>query len=498
MRIKLKTNSNISLPEHLSNINLDYGYSIGPKQEAVSPWKDKLASKVDTVLSLFNPLNTEQKQIIISVTEAAKFLDSHFPKESTYLDDMQIQINVKSSLNMVIKKIANVMSSYYPETGKRIGEIVNFDKAFINSAIKKIAIGTEVFKEQLSSSNFAHDLKTSIGLKNAVNHAIYHEASHSSQRINDKIFGNKYDQKFNDLLTTAKKLTDDDDYLKYIELELFKLKNLDAPKINKSLMHGIVKLNKEIYADIGGILLQRNQDIISNDYSSSNTLHIIDSVISARDKEDIRLRKNYIDEMYFLNFHHFTSPGLEYLKEKYHELPNSVLTQKEIHDISNKAIEQGISKFLIATCFSNVKGDSEVNLLFVIAEKDKKSEPKSEKDIIKELLGIHSIDLSDIDMNKSNKAGIKNLKFLAGENWDEKFRKNLESMKGLMVDSNSLWYAAFHQKEFDNELVQLRDNKFEQQHDIEQVAKSVSNMDNLLDKLRSNSQPKNTQCINPN
>lgn len=498
MRIKLKTNSNISLPEHLSNINLDYGYSIGPKQEAVSPWKDKLASKVDTVLSLLNPLNEEQKQIIISVTEAAKFLDSHFPKESTYLDDMQIQINVKSSLNMAIKKIANVMNNYYPEKGKKIGEIVNFDSAFINIGIKKISIGTEVFKEQLSSSNFAHDLKTSIGLKKAVNHAIYHEASHSSQKINDKIFGNEYDPKFNDLLTTAKKLIDDDDYLRCVEIELSNLKILQAPQINKNFMHGIVKLNKEIYADIGGILLQRNQDIISNNYSSSNTLHIIDSVISARDKEDIRLRKTYIDEMYFLNFHHFTSPGLEYIKEKYHELPNRVLTQKEIHDISNKAIEQGISKFLITTCYSNVKSDSEINLLFVIAEKDKQSEPKSKEDTIKELLGIYSIDFSDMDMNKSHKDGIKHLKFLAGENWNENLRKNLESMKDLMVDSNSLWYAAFHQKEFDNEIVQLRDNKVEQQHDIEQVTKSVSSIDKFLDKLRNTNQTKNKQGINLN
>lgn len=95
MRIKLTANSNVSLPAHLSNINLDYGYTLFQNKE-VDTWKVQLAAGLDKALSFIKPLSKEQKDFVQSVTESAKFLESSINKSDSHIDNLQIQLNIKT------------------------------------------------------------------------------------------------------------------------------------------------------------------------------------------------------------------------------------------------------------------------------------------------------------------------------------------------------------------------------------------------------------------
>jgi len=497
MRIKLSANSNVSLPAHLAGINVDYGYSIYHLNRD-DDWQVKVASALDRIFSLFKPLNSEQKEFINSVTKSAKFLDDSIPVEDSHLDDFNIQLNIKTPLNDSIRKISNLLAK------TTTGEIkYNFDHLFFTTdehagfmcSSKKIIetdkgesrfeyrntmlLGTEFFNQK--ENHFSNCIKDDLGLTKMTNLLVYHEASHAFELTNVKQFGNKFAKIFDDINKNSNILAYNEVQRAYLNNLIENHPNSGFNKIEPKYNHEIASLFKEIYADVGAVLLQRNQDIVEGKHSKESDLTNINALISGRNNEDYMVKKNLNGFEYVSEFNHFTSPGLEYLKENYESLPVKVLSQEEIHTIAHKAVEQGISRVLIASSVANDINRNELITLFSIQ--------KETKECIggfREELNLYA--KSDINLYNIR---LEELSEYAGKDWIKNFYNNVNQIysEKLPNPKKMVWNAAFHQEQFRKDLAMPPEASTE----INQVAPILDDqnkgfiatkINNLVDRLR--------------
>jgi hypothetical protein len=513
MRIKLTANSNVSLPAHLANIELDYGYTL-LGNNSVNDWTVKIASGIDKALSFFKPLSSEQKEFIQSVTESAKFLDSHIPESDSRIDNLQIQLNIKTPLNQGILTIAQLIgefSKYVKPTFKdkaikkanNLGMMANPHLGIINSKEKIMYLGSEIFKgnPEYSSATYMQD---NLGMQRFANLAVYHEASHSFESTNFKNFGDKFAPIFREINDSSTYFSHIDDMRKSLNKQLEDNKDLGLTPLYPTYIKNISILYKEIYADVGSILLQRNQDIIEGKHSRETDLLTINTMISARNKEQEYFDKKVMSSDYPSGFDHFTSVGLEYLRDRCYQLPKKVLTQEEIHTITHQAVEQGVSRILIASSFANKNYTDDLKTIF-----NTKIEMEPNDSISFSLPYKTNPDFYIKCMHE--------LKKYAGEEWFKQFIDNTNLIHEQNMDDKkkATWHAAFFPKRFkedlendaalkaqNNELFGIKQKnsavitpKVEEQVGIISQENVELRVGNLIDKFRK---PQPTNSTKPN
>lgn len=504
MRIKLTANSNVSLPAHLSNVNLSYGYTLHNYEE-VDTWTVKVSEGIDKALSFFKPLSLEQKDFIQSVTESVKFLDSHIPESDSHLDNLKIQLNIKTPLNQGMLKVSTVINNIYMSIRN---EIHNDLQKIIENGIFKLGtmtnpylghiledkimyLGSEIFNINSEFNSISY-IKENLGMQQASNFLVYHESSHAFESTNTNMFGDKFSPLFSDIYNNTKSIA----YNELLRNDLNNIINsnpdLKLKNVYDSYHNEIATLYKEIYADTGSILLQRNQDILEGKHSRENDLLNINTIIEGRNIEQQFLDQSSMSSNYPNKFDHFTSPGLNYLKDNCNTLPNKVLSQEEIHTIAHKAVEQGISRMLIATSVANKCNIDELTTLFSLKlETDGNG---SQTFLIPSQINPHIY----VDT-------MTELKKYAGEDWVNEFTNNIHLIHGKNMDDKkkSTWHAAFFPKKFKEDLANHESVKvqrdeifgFNNQYEsslatakifseIEKKETATLRVNNMLDKFR--------------
>lgn len=444
MKIKLSANSVVDLPEKFSDINLKHGYSFGVKEKtANSSWFKKLQSKIVTTLdksfSLVTPLDEESKKIVEYTTEAAKFLDSREETNQQHIDGFNIHLNLSSSFNKFLQicslKTYKILGDNTPKSILNLYSSLDSNAGHIYSLDKKMYIGSDIFKEKdfFTSTNY---VKNELGLQKATNFLIFHEASHAFEHTNLGDFGFKVAPLVNKIRTISLILNENPSQINKLNKQIAEHPEYGTPPVDPFFISNTFSLYREIYADVGAVLLQRNKDIVDGIHSKDDDIKNVSTIMKSRDKEQLQFKQNFGSGLYVTQYNHFTSPGLAHIKKLLinEQIPNKVLTQEEIHNISIAAVEVGISRVLLANIQANNDNVGQLKTLFNISF-DK--ELKENNYVLNE---INPQAYSD---------GIKQLKDSAGEVWVENFKERMERIKEYKVsDPRAPWHAAFHSEEF--------------------------------------------------
>jgi hypothetical protein len=502
MRIKLTANSNVSLPAHLSNIDLSYGYTlVQDDSPALDKFQVKLASSIDKALSFFKPLTIEQKDIITTVTESAKFLNEHISQSDEHLDNLRIQLNFKTPLNQGMQLVAKAIDKLgMPFMANPIFQMVDSKLGMILPDQKKMFLGEEIFNDDFPGG-FVHSLKNDIGLAKTVKFVVYHESAHAFEFTNVKNVGNKFDIVFNEIYENTKVIAANDSLRNDLNNTIKNNSESGFSPVDKHYSMEIASLFREIYADVSGLLLLRNQDITESNHSRENDLLNINSVISARNIEQSFVNTNNSSNHYINTFNHFTSPGLDYLKDHCYQIPNRVLSQEEIHTFAHKAIEQGISRVLIANSVANKDNIDDLTTLFSIRRNTSDN-------------GAVSVEIPMTANPNIYVEYMNELKKFAGEEWVKNFTRDIYIIHDQKIVDNkrATWHAAFYPKKFKEDLANnstikaLMDDLFGPSEEIKNSISEINlpskeavglKVENLIDKFRK-PQPTNTNSTKPN
>ena len=197
MKIKLSANSIVNVSKELEEINLNHGYSIGNVDTVEkSNWTKKILGKIDKTISYVKPISEESSLVVEYIAKAAKFLSIQEETKEKHVEELKIHINVDSTFNNFLKlagkKTALMIYDFAPDTAIKIysnvEELLNTETAYINILKKEIHMGTKIF-EKNGYSTFGYNLKQEIGLEDATNLIVFHEASHSFEEINRNVYG---------------------------------------------------------------------------------------------------------------------------------------------------------------------------------------------------------------------------------------------------------------------------------------------------------------------
>lgn len=437
MKIKLQANSinSVNMLKQ-ANFDVDYGYSLTAETNGdanpENSWAVKLAGKLEKMFSFKK--DKIEDNITQYVSQTANFLNQHLDTPE-FLDGMKIQMNVDSFINSAVKESVPLVAQFSIPLASKMHMSTDKNAGHIYTNQKKIFIGTDLFTED-KKLPFIQVLKEKIGLEKTVSFVVLHEASHSFQHSNNEILGVEQAPVFSDLITSCMNISN------YGHRSFTFLNHKISEHeggfltLNFVFIEEIKSLNAEIYADTGALLLERNKSFIQNSYKKEESLEMIDALIEARKKEHLQDRETSSVSQYVSTFNHFTSPGIEYLKDNYDSLPQRVMTQAEIHSQCNKCIQQGISRVLISSLNSNNENVGQLKTLFHLQNENG-------------ILFIPKENESDIYLKS-----ITQLKTLAGSKWMEQFNEKIKTINGkdLFHSNIAKWHAGVNQEEFQKDL----------------------------------------------
>lgn len=477
MKIKLSANS-LAAKKELEKLNLECGYSYtyggNPDEElnTENSWIVKLLSKLETYLPNFKEISGEEKKIIHGITNSTKFLHEQYTG-SLHTQNMHVAMNLNSPVNKFAKKSLNNLKfkefiNEDPALYKKVSllrEGLDDNAGHVFSHTKKIVLGTSLFLKNAEEkeNSFTNYLIEKLGLEKTIDFIVFHEASHSFEHVNKKSYGIEWDQKISDLYPLTSRLM-----LNYKESEMNILnKNIsdksikEIPLVDPCFMEEINSLHKEIYADVGAILLLRNKDIIEKKYSKESIESILNNIIESRQCEQDSNKLNMYTKSYVSIFNHFTSPGLEYFKSQINELPEKVLSQEEIHYYAQNAVKKGVARVLVASSMANNENIGQLKILFYL---------NNDGDDFK---------LPDTFEPHIFKDKMMALKELAGEDWGAKFHKNIELIKELNPSNKMqlIWQAGVNQKMFEKTLAESihREKEIDELLDFLETPSKVEN-----------------------
>ena len=450
MKIKLTANSLINLPDELNDLNFSHGYSVGPFQEIDdTDWKIKVLKTIDSIASIFTKNNAAKQELATHVAKAASFLNSSVTEDEGYLNGMSIQLNIDSPLNKTLSKFADVLSHVDKEKSDAIKAAVNTTVGHIYSSEKKMFIGSHHF-ETNSPNPFFKELKDKLGKEKQVSFVIYHEAAHAFQYTNLQKFGTNLDPLISDLFRVSNFLKNKPTEIESLNQKIKTNFNNELAPINFEFVKNLRTIYKEIYADVGALLLLRNQDILEKSYSPEKTLHQIDAIITARQKSQQSFSILPTDE-YVDTFNHFTSSGVEYLKGINPILSDQLLSQEEIHNICEQAIKMGVSRILLSNLAAKSENIGQIKSLLSIENED-------------EVTALFSDTVKKIDKPIDSQAYIDfrtKLEKFAGEDWAEKYSNILEIVQKHNPKDldRSIWHALLDTEQFNKDLSKTKGNK---------------------------------------
>jgi hypothetical protein len=270
-----------------------------------------------------------------------------------------------------------------------------------------------------------------LSLEETIKLCLYHEVSHSFHYTNIKNKQISWEDGISNFLDIGKDLINKSLwYPNKKPGERFDEKIISGSKEKLSILEFIgdcVILDKEIYADVGSLLLLRNEKINKGDYSSNDMHKYIDAVLLAR-CEEAHLANFFNDfSKGITDFNHNTVCGLEHLKTMINTLPDKILSPKEINTISDTCSKVGLSRVILVSHLIKENYLDQFKLLLNIKynEKDKKF-------------------FLDYDSNSIKAESLwNNIKHTTGIDWYEKFLDKVSACKNMMtsLESKTIWYA---------------------------------------------------------
>lgn len=444
MKIRLSANS-IEAKEYLSNLNgieCGYAYSYGLlydeeiKQE--QSWALNVFSKIDKLLSKRNPLPENSKNIVKAIGQSANLLENSLSKEDQQqLQNMHISMSVPSSFNSHIKRfVSNLSGNESTSIGKyfdKLGKGIIENQALINPIGQKMIISSDIFDIEKNYSPLFKNLINDIGLERTVEFVVFHEASHAFQYTN--LFKQK--PEWDDNISQLMKVITQGAYSSsspsrfYGKTQIHDINgkietdNLNFKKIESKYLEQLQVLIAEIYADVGSILLSRNADIKNGNYSKEKSVHLISSSSKARMEEQDYSSKE--KGKILSSFNHLTSPGLEYLKEIFDQIPDKSLSQKEINKYCNDCITTGIARIIITSTITDPNKLEELKTLFHVSVGGNKN-------------NLEISDNPDIDLTKKR---FDALKKAAGKTWFSEFSDDVKKIQDQkLTGADRLYWIA--------------------------------------------------------
>ena len=472
MKIKLSANSIVNVSKELEEINLNHGYSIGNVDTVEkSNWTKKILGKIDKTISYVKPISEESSLVVEYIAKAAKFLSIQEETKEKHVEELKIHINVDSTFNNFLKlagkKTALMIYDFAPDTAIKIysnvEELLNTETAYIKKIQKEIHMGTKIF-EKNGYSTFGYNLKQEIGLEDATNLIVFHEASHSFEVTNYKDYGFGEASDFFKNLKRMVYILNNPEILNELNKKIIEKNEIfGINEVDKIYISNVSSLMREIYADVGAILLQRNKDIYENNHTKEKDIKIVETIINAREKEQLGLIKLCSDNLYVNGFSHFTSSALMKVKEMYelNKIDKKILSQKEINNIVSNVIEQGLSRVLLANIKSNNENIGQLKILFSLMKINEINKDEFTTDI-----NVLSFD--------DYKESIKFLKEAAGEEWVKKLNDVSDEVKENGMRSRSIWNGVFHKETYEIEKQEnIENNKLLKEIDVNHSEKEI-------------------------
>ena len=364
---------------------------------------DKFISKKQPSSEDKRNSNVKNSAIASALSESSEYINK-FLADSELLNPVDLHFNVDSDLNNGIKKIAQ-FAAKIPFLGRFQDTILSAFNSVDDHAgyaqlwENKIVIGSNLF----SGSDFANSLVNSIGLSDTVSMVAYHELSHILQT-------RQYNTNHTDSIT-----------IKFLENWSEMSRNPSDPKVislneNKSctaFLGNITELMMEIYADTGALLLKRNHDIDKNSFNEVEFLHTCDALKTARIKDINKFDFLSVNHKIGMpHFGHLTSPALDAIESKFTNLPENILSIKEINQIGHEAASLGLARMLLVGMAINHKVKDAMKIIFNYS-----NDYANLSEFEKNALG-----------NKNFKISIKDLESLAGDEWSSQFNLNVSEI----------------------------------------------------------------------
>lgn len=349
-KIRITSTANIENPKALSNIDISYGLSYYAKEEygvktlsEENSWRMKLLSKLDKLGQFFTKNdNQEEKEIIAEIIKNSDFVSKH---EHTNSENLHVQINAETKITKAIYSWSEKSKKEHITTG------IHSKAGSIYMEEKKMFLGLNMFKK---GEFFYDNLAKNFTKQEAISFVFLHEYSHAAQIENQKKYIREFTNNGQDNLYLNVNILLNDRVYENLLTKLKEENNLENLP-SKILLKTINSLDKEIYADVGSILLMRNKAILEGTYQSEKFENSIAHIIEVRKEEKRLLQKNVDngqDEISHMMHDHFTSPGLENLNQHVKEMigdnASKVLSEEDIHKISTKCIKEGMAKTIIA------------------------------------------------------------------------------------------------------------------------------------------------------
>lgn len=426
-KIRITSTANIENPKALSNIDISYGLSYYAKEHYAvktlseeNSWRMKVLSKLDKLNQFFSKNdNQEDKEIIEEIIKNSDFVSKH---ENTNLENLHIQINAETKITKAISSWSEKKKKEHITTG------IHFKAGSIYMEEKKMFLGLNLFKK---GEFFYDNLIKNFTKQEAISFVFLHEYSHAAQIENQKkyiIESNNNGQ--NNLYVNVQTLLNDKIYDNLLD-KLKKENNLESLP-SKLLLKTISSLDKEIYADVGSILLMRNKAILEGTYTPENFENNIAHIIEVRKEEKRLLQKNIDngqDEISHMMHDHFTSPGLENLSQHVKEMlgddTNKILSEEEIHKISTRCIKEGMAKTIITLIATDNKLVGQLKVLFSMRMDVSQVEPEH---------GYIDMNKGVIELQEDKnyyKESIDEMKTIVPETWKQSFKERIISLNEL-------------------------------------------------------------------
>lgn len=452
MKIRIVTNSTDVLKEAqkvASNLDISHGYSYGPGYEeefnADNSVFVKFVKKVDKFVSFFAPVSQKEREISTEITKSSASFSDYLSKfEPDFLDHSSVVINSDSTLN---KQIRNVAYEIAPHSiwGTKMAKGVSDEGPHAFLFDRKVVMNASSFNTE-NNNDFIGNLNNNIGLDKSVQLILLHEFSHIFQIVNNTKNGSQYDSTFMKIWVLSDRLTRDDKFLSKFKAQIENDPHQQFNPINTKFLSEVAVLPREIFADVGAILLRRNMEINNGTFDANQEKEIMKAIKESRNSEQL-----YHSEFRghpSTAFDHFTSEGISHLEQVYDNLPSRHLSIEEISRICEKCIEVGFSRFVLTSIASNEESLAQFKNIFYL-------QPTTDEN--------HKV--IDVNLDTSNTtnhfiSSVEQLRRLAGEDWVKSFEEKKEEINSLNLNQRKTetltWQAGLHPQNYGQELAKIK------------------------------------------
>jgi hypothetical protein len=362
MKIKFTASTHLTLPEHLSSVDMSYGFSYydaDKKEETEINQHNSFSVKVLAALDKFFGHLPGEKNFVTAVAGAINHANENLDEFS--LSNMSVQINNDTLVNRGFRHFMTLFNRKNPLFNK---DSLNLEAGFVRLNIRHIKMGSRVYQNEALS--YQDDLHKKIGKEHLAEFVFFHELGHSLEYSNP---GQHYSSEFVPLLSRINALSVAGNVKEFNQT----LKDHTSPNpipfgpIDAHFMNNLNTLKSEIYADATSILMNRNYDIERGDWSEDRTDFYLESIIESRKQSMIDLApksKSFAAINHHVNrINHFTSPGLEGLAEKIHAFGNQIISQQDIHRLAQEAVTQGVCRMLVLSAQTSPDNLKQLNTL---------------------------------------------------------------------------------------------------------------------------------------